>query len=44
LARRQRERFSLDGDSGKAVYFCIRYENSKGETGEFCSIFSAVIP
>jgi hypothetical protein len=42
--RRRRERFSFDGDSGKTVYFCIHYENSKGEAGEFGPIFSAVIP
>jgi hypothetical protein len=42
--RRRRERFSFDGDSGKTVYFCIRYENGKGESGEFGPIFSAVIP
>jgi hypothetical protein len=41
--RRRKERFSFDGDSGKTVYFCIRYENSKGEAGEFGPIFSAVI-
>jgi hypothetical protein len=29
------ERFSFPGDTGKTVYFCIRYENSKGgEEGE----------
>jgi hypothetical protein len=42
--RRRKERFSFDGDSGKTVYFCIRYENSKGESGEFGPIFPAVIP
>jgi hypothetical protein len=42
--RRRKERFSFDGDSGKTVYFCIRYENSKGEAGDFVPIFSAVIP
>ena len=43
-SRRRKERFSFDGDSGKTVYFCIRYENSKGEVGEFGPIFHAVIP
>jgi hypothetical protein len=42
--RRRKERFRFDGDSGKTVYFCICYENSKGEAGEFGPIFSAVIP
>jgi hypothetical protein len=42
--RRRKERFSFDGDSGKTVYFCIRYENGKGEVGGFGPIFQAVIP
>jgi hypothetical protein len=35
------------GDSGKTVYFCLRYENQKGgEEGEgpFGPIMSAIIP
>ena len=31
-------------DTGKTAYFCIRYENSKGETGPWGPMFSAVIP
>ncbi|MDR1398839.1 MAG: hypothetical protein LBJ41_02825 [Treponema sp.] len=42
--RRRKERFKFDGDSGKTVFFCIRYENSKGEVGEFGPLFSAIIP
>ena len=30
--------------SGKTVYFCVRYENAKGEPGPWGPIFSAVIP
>jgi hypothetical protein len=26
------------------VYFCLRYENSKGEAGPFGPVLSAVIP
>jgi hypothetical protein len=42
--RRRRERFDFNGDSGKTVYFCIRYENGKGEFGPWGPIFSAIIP
>jgi len=31
-------------DSGSTAYFCVRYENSKGEPGPWGPIFSAVIP
>jgi hypothetical protein len=47
FTHRQRYRFNFDGDSGKTVYFCLRYENEKGgEEGEgpFGPIFSAIIP
>jgi hypothetical protein len=37
-------RFDFDGESGKTVYFCIHYENGKGEAGPFGPIFSAIIP
>jgi hypothetical protein len=47
FTRRRYYRFSFDGDSGKTVYFCLRYENGKGgEKGEgpFGPVLSAVIP
>ena len=31
-------------DSGKTAYFVIRYENSKGSTGPWGPMFSAIIP
>ena len=31
-------------DSGKRVYFCIRYENAKGEHGPWGPMVSAVVP
>ena len=31
-------------DSGKTVYVCVRYENSKGQSGPWGPMFSAVIP
>ncbi|MDR2194913.1 MAG: hypothetical protein LBP19_10725, partial [Treponema sp.] len=47
FTHRKRYLFDFDGDSGKTVYFCLRYENEKGgEEGEgpFGPIVSAVIP
>ena len=44
FTRRKRELFDFDGESGCLVYFCLRYENSKGEAGPFGPIFSAIIP
>jgi hypothetical protein len=32
------------GDSGRTVYFCIQFENAKGDRGDWGTIFSAVIP
>ena len=42
--RRRKERFYFTGDSGKTAWFCIRYENSKGDKGPWGPLFSAVIP
>jgi hypothetical protein len=39
--------FDFDGDSGKTVWFCLRYENKKGGRdgdGPFGPLFSAIIP
>jgi hypothetical protein len=44
FVRRKKERLYFTGDSGKTVYFCIRYENSKGDAGPWGPIFSAIIP
>jgi hypothetical protein len=47
FTHRKHFRFDFDGDSGKTVYFCLRYENQKGgEEGEgpFGPITSAIIP
>ncbi|MDR2184295.1 MAG: hypothetical protein LBO80_01305 [Treponema sp.] len=38
------ESSDFDGESGNTVYFCLRYENSKGEAGPFGPVFSAVVP
>jgi len=45
LTRRARETIEFPSeDSGSTAYFCVRYENSKGEPGPWGPIFSAVIP
>jgi hypothetical protein len=42
--RRRWERFDLEGNSGKTVWFSLAYRNGKGDIGPFCSAFSAIIP
>ncbi|MDR1248188.1 MAG: hypothetical protein LBK63_02685 [Treponema sp.] len=47
FTHRKRFRFDFEGDSGKTVYFCLRYENQKGGNegeGPFGPIMSAIIP
>jgi hypothetical protein len=44
FTRRKKERFDFDGESGNTVYFCLRYENSKGQAGPFGPMLSAVVP
>jgi hypothetical protein len=47
FSRRKKEGFDLDGESGNTIYFCLRYENSKGREegqGPFGPIIFAVIP
>jgi hypothetical protein len=45
FTRKTRHRFDYsEEDRGKHVYFCLRYENSKGSAGPWGPILSAVIP
>jgi hypothetical protein len=45
FTRKKRYRFDFPGeDRGKTVYFCLRYENSKGEPGPWGPVLSAIIP
>jgi hypothetical protein len=44
FTRKSKYFFDFDGDSGKTIYFCLRYENGKGEAGPFGPLISAVIP
>ena len=45
FTRRKREQFDFPAEtSGMTVYFCIRYENSKGKSGPWGPIFQTIIP
>jgi hypothetical protein len=47
FTRRKKYRFDFDGDSGRTVWFCLRYENEKGGKageGPFGPLFNAVVP
>jgi hypothetical protein len=42
--RRRRERFNLEGNSGKTVWVSLAYRNGKNQVGPFCPAFSAIVP
>jgi hypothetical protein len=45
FTRRKKEPVGFDaGESGMTAYFCARYENQKGEFGQWGPVVSAVIP
>lgn len=45
FTRRKKALFTFDPDSaGKKAWFCLRYENSKGRSGQWGIMISAVIP
>jgi len=44
FTRRLRHRFDFAGENGNKVYFCLRYENSKGQAGPWGKIISAFVP
>jgi hypothetical protein len=45
FTRRKRDRLDFpQEDSGKTAYFCICYENSKGDSGPWGPVFSSIIP
>jgi hypothetical protein len=45
FTRRKKNRFNFDKkDSRKLAWFCLRYENSKGEAGRWGPFISAIIP
>jgi hypothetical protein len=45
FTKRRKELFDFPSDdSGKTAYFCIRYENAKGQGNPWGPVFFAVIP
>jgi hypothetical protein len=44
FTRKKKHIFNFEGCSGMTVYFCLRYENKKGEPGPYGPIFSVTIP
>jgi hypothetical protein len=47
FTHRSKYRFDFEGDSGRTVWFCLRYENNKGGKdgeGPFGPLFNAIIP
>ena len=44
FTRRKRHLFDFAGENGREVFFCMRYENSKGQPGPWGDIISAHIP
>ena len=44
FTRRSNYRFDFAGENGRRVFFCMRYENSKGQAGPWGKILSAFVP
>jgi hypothetical protein len=45
FATRTPRAFAFTGDNqGRRVYFCLRWENSKGEKGPWGAVVSAIVP
>jgi len=44
FTRQKKHRFDFTGDSGKAAFFCLRPENSKGQHGPWGQILKTYIP
>jgi hypothetical protein len=45
FTRRKKEHFDFaQEDRGKTIFFCVRFENAKGEPGRWGPLFSAIIP
>ena len=44
FTRRNRFRFDFTGESGREIFFCMRFENSKGEAGPWGEVISAFVP
>ena len=44
FTRQRKIRFDFAGESGRKVFVCLRFENSKGQAGPWGSILQAFIP
>jgi len=44
FTRKKQHLFDFAGENGQEVFFCMRYENSKGQPGPWGKIISAFIP
>ena len=44
FTRLKRYRFDFTGNSGREAFFCMRYENAKGQAGPWGKIISAYVP
>jgi hypothetical protein len=45
FTRKHKHQFDFpEEDRGKSVYFCLRYENSKGDAGPWGAVLQAIIP
>jgi len=44
FTRRSKYLFDFNDDRGKEVFFCMRFENAKGQAGPYGDIISAFIP
>jgi len=44
FTRKKHHLFDLTGENGKEAFFCMRFENSKGQAGPWGTIISAFIP
>jgi hypothetical protein len=44
FTRQKKHRFDFAGDNGKEVFFCMRFENSKGQAGPWGNVLKTYIP
>jgi len=44
FTRRRRHRFDFTAERGHEVFFCMRFENAKGQAGPWGKIISAFVP
>ena len=44
FTRQKKYRFDFTGESGRQIFFCLRFENSKGQAGPWGKILQSYIP